>query len=406
MKRMDFRVLWKLSDDYAYMGMFLPPLDSPDARWERTSDSGDPPGYKPQWTSFRRLNDFAVYLHTNGFYLLNYFNTTEFGKSMKRVEVSPEEAQDSNLWQNASAYLAARMPHAPVVPRHGAWQGGWTVDPGDPDYMNYLLEQARRHLKMIPDAAGFCIDRADYLRDYNLGADDGVSWSGQKARSLIVSWNTFMDRLGPLVHSQDKVIFCNLLDPRLDLARHLDGVYHEFGYLPAVANGAALICVNKPLLIWTRNADVLNDDFFQRYLYLGAFPTAPYPLNNHCIQPSPERDQWYFDYGPLFSVLHGKRWVLAPHCVEVAKNAALANLFQVDGGWAAPLVFGGNHATADLTVRRFPGFPANVQCLALYPGEPEPIPIPIISHHNTVQIHAPLKRGCAMLKFIPEDLNR
>lgn len=400
MKRMDFRVLWKLSDDYAYMGMFLPPLVDPDARWERTSDSGDPPGYKPQWTSFRRLNDFAAYLRTNGFYLLNYFNTTEFGKGMKRIDVSPQQAQDSNLWQNASAYLAVRMPDAPVAPRHGAWQGGWAVDPGDPNYMEYLLEQAGRHLQMIPDSAGFCIDRADYLRNYNLGADDGVSWSGQKARSLVVSWRRFMDRLGPMVHQQDKVIFCNLLDPRLDLTRHLDGVYHEFGYEPTVANGAALLCVNKPLLVWTRNGDILSDDFFQRYLYLGAFPTAPYPLNNHCIQPSPERDQWYYDYGPLFGVLHGKRWILKTHCVEIANNDAKANLFQVDGGWAAPVVFGGKHSAADLFIRGVPDFSSKLRCEALYPGEIKPVAVPVVFRHGAAEVRVPLKRGCAMLKFI------
>ena len=121
---MAFRVLWKLSDDYAYMGMFLPPLTTADARWERTSDIGDPPGYKPQWTSFNRLNGFAKYLKENGFYLLNYFNTTEFGKDMTNVSLSSHEARNPDLWKNPSAYLKARMPDAAIKPVAAAWQGG------------------------------------------------------------------------------------------------------------------------------------------------------------------------------------------------------------------------------------------------------------------------------------------
>ena len=101
-----------------------------------------------------------------------------------------------------------------------------------------------------------------------------------------------MNRIGPLMHDGGKVIFANLMNPRIDLAKHLDGIYDEFGNQPTVLNGAAFLCLRKPLICWTRNNDVLCDEFFQRHLFLGAFPTAPYPTNNHCIQPSPERDRW------------------------------------------------------------------------------------------------------------------
>ena len=403
MKRMAFRVLWKLSDDYAYMGMFLPPLTNQDTRWERTSDAGDPLGYKPQWTSFRRLNDFAEYLRTNGCYLLSYFNTTEFGKDMKDVSVSQEEAGDPELWKNPSAYLKARMPKAPVEPRRGAWQHGWVVDPGDPAYQDYLVEQAQRHLDWIPDAAGICIDRADYLRDYNLGGDDGMSlYNGKKSRALVESWHGLMERLGPLMHHQDKVIFCNLMDPRLDLVRHIDGVYDEFGARPTVVNGAAFLCLDKPLLAWTANDDIStndqsNDEFFQRYLYLGAFLTAPYPVNNHCIQPAPERDKWYFDYGPLFDLLRGKRWVLIPHCLEVA-GGAKANLFQVDGGWVAPVVYGGTNTSAVLKINNVAGL-KDVSCTAYYPGTTNSISVPAKQSGGMVELTVPLQRGCAMVKI-------
>ena len=399
MRRMAFRTLWKLSDDYAYMGMFLPPLTNSDARWQRTSDSGDPPGYKPQWTSFRRLNDFARYLRTNGFYLLNYFNTTEFGKHMKEVAVSVARAGDPDLWKDASAYLAARMPHAPVQPRQGAWQGGWAVDPGDPDYMNYLIEQAERHLKFIPDAAGICIDRADYLHDYNHGGDDGISWDGQPSRALVISWRDLLERLGPLMHEHDKVIFCNLLDPRLEITPQIDGIYAEYGDRATVLNGVALLCLHKPLLVWTRNQDKLDDDFFQRNLYLGAFPTAPYPLNNHSIQPSPERDRWYLDYGPLFDCLRGKRWVLTPRCIEIMGNAAKANLFEVDDGWVAPVVFAGTNVSATVKIRGILGGNRDVIVDTLHPGSnvPERIQFTQKNGQNLIELRVPLQRGCALI---------
>jgi hypothetical protein len=400
LKRMAFRILWKLSDDYAYMGMFLPPLTNADARWERTSDAGDPPGYKPQWTSFRRLNDFAAYLRTNGFYLLSYFNTTEFGKAMTNVEVSSSETRDPDLWKNPSAYLKARMPDAAIQPPAVVWQGGWAVDPGDPLYMNYLLEQANRHLVMVPDSAGLCIDRADYLCNFNMNADDGVSWhDGRPARALAQSWRTLMERLGPLMHENDKVIFCNLMDPRLDLARQLDGIYDEFGNQPAVLNGAALLCLHKPLLAWTRNDDPLSDLFFQRHLYLGAFPTAPYPLNNHCIQPSPERDQWYLDYGPLFNLLRGKQWVLEPYCVAVAGGAAKANLFQVTDGWVAPIVFGGTNTMVTLKIRNVQGLKRNVACEILHPGSNAAAPAQASWRQHELTVRVPLQRGCAMVSL-------
>ena len=58
LKQMAFRINWKLSDDFPYMGMFLPPLKTPDDRWDRSGDEPCPPN-KPKWASFRRLNDYA-----------------------------------------------------------------------------------------------------------------------------------------------------------------------------------------------------------------------------------------------------------------------------------------------------------------------------------------------------------
>jgi hypothetical protein len=234
-----------------------------------------------------------------------------------------------------------------------------------------------------------------------MNADDGISWrQGKPARSLVQSWRGLMERLGPMMHEKGKVIFCNLMDARLDLTRQLDGVYDEFGDRPAVLNGAALLCLRKPLLAWTSNEDPLSDDFFQRHLYLGAFPTAPYPLNNHCIQPSPERDRWYFDYGPLFDLLRGKQWVLEPHCVEVASGAAKANLFKVSGGWVAPVMFGGTNTSVTLRIRHVPELRRNDACEIFYPGSSAWVTARTSGSGETLEIQVPLQRGCAMVKLL------
>lgn len=398
LKRMAFRIIWKVSDDYACMGMFLPPLKNPDDRWDRLPDAESGGDYKPQWTSFRRLNDFAAWMRGQDFHLLSYFNATEFGMDMHDVPVPAGKlAYSPNLWMRPSEYLKLHMPQAPVIPRMGAWQGGWVVDPGDPAYQAFLLEQAERHIRMIPDSSGICIDRADYLRLCNAGADDGQSWvAGKPVRSLVVSWRSLMDKLGPFMHGKDMVIFCNLMHPRLDLARHLDGIYAEFGAAPSVLNGISLLCLRKPAIAWTRNENQLSDDFFQRHLHLGVFPTAPYPSNNHCITPSPERDKWYVDYGPLLDAMRGKKWVLAPRCVEAATPGVKVNLFEVPGGWALPVTFGGKAQVADVQVCNLAGLGA-VKCSVLHPEEESPTPVAATFKDGTLALHVPLRRGCGMV---------
>ena len=69
-------------------------------------------------------------------------------------------------------------------------------------------------------------------------------------------------------------------------------------------------------MFWTVNDSELTDAYFQRCLYLGVFPTAPFPNNNHYLRPSALAHQIFLDYGSLMDALRGKKWVLTPHCVE------------------------------------------------------------------------------------------
>lgn len=427
-KRMAFGFNWKLSDDFPYMGMFLPPITSPEEQWQRSGAEPCPPGKGPR-TSARQMNDYARYMRTNGFSVLSYFNVTEFGKQVnpRLADLPPGKADDPELWKDSSAYLKAKLPKAWLRIAGGdATQWGATalpdgrkglmsncygaaiVDPGDPDYLAHLLEQAARHITWLPDTDGICIDRLDWLRFYNSTADDGVSWNdgqpfgvaqGGPARSLYRSFADLMAKMGPLLHQADKVVFANLMTMRLELGRELDGIYTEFGDNGNALNASALLGTRKPVVAWTYNGTLRSpnpDAFMQRHLHLGCFPTAPYPYNNHCITPEPAADQLYMDYGPLLNALRGKKWVLAPHAVTCP--TAKVNLFETPAGYALPVTFGGTNRTAEVVVRNVPGLAA-LHAVALHPGQPEPVAVDRTAANDRLTLRVPLARGCAMVVF-------
>ena len=411
-KKIAFRINWKLDDDMPYMGMFIPPVTNADEKWEREwTIEADTPS-KPHWTSARRMNNYALYLKTNGFYLLDYFNVYNFGGTEQT------QKPGAPLWENPRAFLAANFPRAPLS------SDGDVVDCGDPGYQKFLLEQADRDIRWIPDSAGICIDNTYYMLQNNTHADDGVSWvNGRAVRSLCVSWNNLLYKLGPIMHDAGKVIFASPLYARLDVYRHVDGFYDEYGYDGRGLNGSALMGLDKPVLAWTYNESLFRtdpDSFFQRHLLLGAYPTAPYPWNNHCIIPdmswdefyykySPlfERDtghlwmkpeQYYLAYGPLLDAMRGKKWVLSPHCVEVVSGTAKANLFQVPGGYAMPVCFGGKAEFADVIIRNVPGLDT-FKYSVIHPGVETATPPTILFKHKdgASRLRVPLLRGCAMV---------
>jgi hypothetical protein len=396
-KQMAFRINWKLSDDFPYMGMFIPPVTNANEQWERSCDEKAPPD-KPRWTSCRQLNDYARYLKTNGFYVLDYFNVTEFGKNMGGPPV--RKPGDPELWQNPRAFLNDELPDAVLIPGDATCYHASVVDCGDPAYQKFILEQAGRHIRWIPDSSGICIDRMDWLSRANEQADDGVSWfDGKPARSLCVSWQSLLAKLGPKMHQAKKVIFVNPIYARLDLLRQVDGIYTEMGNEGRPLNASALMGLDKPVLAWTYNETLHQpdpDSFFQRHLLLGVYPTAPYPWNNHCINPDPSADKFYLDYGPLLDAMRGKKWVLTPHCIKTTTPGVKVNLFAVPGGYVAPVTFGGSAEFAEVAVRNVPGLEA-IKCLALNPGDETAAPLEATFKDGALTLRVPLQRGCAMV---------
>jgi hypothetical protein len=418
--QMAFRSNWKCSEDFPYQGMFLP-IDDDHTQWTRWLREPPVEGKGPK-VSCGMMNDYGRWMHSQGFYVLNYFDVAEFGNYPVWPAPPRKAARDEDLWKDSNDFLYGRLRSALLMRKgHPIGEQTFVLDPGDPAYETFLLEQAQRHLRRLPDTDGLAIDRMDLIHTYNTGADDGVTWyDGKPARALCLSWQQLMSRLGPMMHRADKAIFVNNHTKRLDLLREVDGIYCEFGYLGTSLNTSALLCVRKPLLLWTDGPAALEPDpdaYFQRHLYLGGYPTAPYPGNNHCIKPGNARaEQFYLDYGPLLDAMRGKKWVLLPRVVEVTGEKARANLFATPGGYVVPIVFGGKEKSVELVLSGLPRLPGQngFRIELIHPGEEqwttlsEPSgyltndPLEAIAKGGTigqVRLRVPLARGCAMVKL-------
>ncbi len=411
MKRMAFRTNWKASFDFPYMGMFLPPVGEAEP-WRRFG-GGE--------TTVAAMRGYSRSMRQQGFHVLSYFNVTEFGARVKYPAPVRQALRDQDLWRDCNDYLYGRLadailrvpdrtqpgqlgfyPRTRVGGPYFTWEDAIVLDCAEPAYQQFLLDQARRHLREIPDASGICIDRMDWLRMYNEQRDDGMSWyEGRPARSLLNSWRGLMDRLGPLFHQARQVVFVNNHDKRIDLLREVDGIFDEFTYDGAPLNTTALLCVRKPALGWTSDAGNLKPDpelYFHKYLYLGVYPMAPFPGNDHSLHPSPEVDRYYLDYGPLLDTLRGKKWMLEPDCIETAGPGVKANLFQVPGGYVAPLTFGGKLDSTTVRIRNVPGLD-HARCEVLHPGNEAALAAASGFQDGVLSVKAPLRRGCAMLRI-------
>ena len=305
------------------------------------------------------------------------------------------------MWKDPRAFLTTQLPGAVLVGGNATCYAASAVDPGDPAFQKFILEQADRHIRLIPDSFGICIDRLDWLDRNNGKADDGVTWiNGKPVRSLFVSWNSLLARLGPRMHGANKVIFVNPIYARLDLLRQVDGIYTEYGQDGRSLNSSALLGLRKPVLAWTYNETLRQpdpDSFMQRHLHLGVYPTAPYPWNNHCITPEPAADKLYHDYGPLLDAFRGKKWVLAPHCVACGDPEVKVNLFQVPGGYVVPVTFG-KGPTARIALRNITGLD-RARCEAIQPGKPATVPLRGRYHDGLLELAVPLQRGCAAVRI-------
>jgi hypothetical protein len=395
--QMAFRVNWKASFDFPYMGMFIPPVASDAEEWV---------DFKKQKASIAKIRTHSQKMRRMGFFVLNYFNITECGAYYKFPPPPRKAIKDADLWKDPNDFLFYAMRNAILPGADGrpmdSWEGCVGMDPGETVYQEHLLEQARRHIQRIPESSGICIDRMDWNWHYNRHRDDGVTWFEDKpARAIVVSWHSMMSRLGPLMHDAGKVIYGNPHCSRIDLLRQFDGIYDEVGDAPFSVNLSGLMGVNKPVMQWTSVAENVRkepDAYFQRHLHLGAFLTAPLPGNDHSLRPDTEIERHYLDYGPLLDTLRGKRWLLLPHAVRVDGEKALANIFAVPGGYVVPVTFGGRASSADVILQGLPQLPGQkgFRAEAIQPGQLRPVALDVMEPDGALRVRVPLKRGCAM----------
>jgi hypothetical protein len=365
--------------------------------------------------SYRRANDECRFLKEKGFYEISYFNITEFGSQIGKPETVKKDLPERESWRDATTLLYRDFPNAifkspgsdaPV----GSWSDSVVVDAADPAFRAHLLKMVQREIDYFPDAAGICVDRMDWLVHINYNADDGIGWypGDRSGRLLLVSWNGFMPELGRIMHSNGKVIFGNpsRAAHRLNVVRELDGFYDEFGFEGFSLNGSSLLALYKPAIMWTPPDGEMKPDadaYFQRHLYMGAFPTAPRAGNDHAVLPSPRTEQTYLDYGPLLDPLRGKTWVLEPHCIEVENGLAKANLFAVPGGWVVPVVFGPKDGMVEILIRNVPGISETLEMEALLPAIGQPQPVSAIFDKGVLHLKVPIHRGCAVVRIRRKD---
>ena len=118
--RMAFRVNWKASFDFPYMGMFVPPVASDTEEWT---------DFKKQKTSIAKMRTSAQELRRMGFYLLNYFNVTEFGAHTKFPPPPRKAANDEDLWKDSNDFLHYVMGKAilpgPTARRSDRGKAAW-----------------------------------------------------------------------------------------------------------------------------------------------------------------------------------------------------------------------------------------------------------------------------------------
>ena len=410
MKKMAFTVNWQASFDFPYMGMYIPPVQR-NEKWRRFG--GD-------MITIAEMDNFAKKYRDKGFYVLNYFNVTEFGAKVIYPPTSSmiNKSDDNLLWKDCNEILYTKfgnailpMPEKSIknpkfknakvpIPFY-TWENGIAMDCGDSTYCEFLLDQARRHVAEIPNSFGICIDRFDWFRMFNERADDGISWfEGKPARSLVTSWKNLSPKLSLIMHGANKVIFGNNHSKRIDILQDIDGLFDEFTYSGSALNLTALLCINKPALGWTDVAETVRreggDSFFQKYLYMSVFPMCPFPNNDHSITQSPDVDQFYLDYGPLMKLMQGREWVLKPHVVSVKDQMAKVNIFKIKDGYSIPVVYG-KKDNIELNINDLDGLKDGFSCQAWHPGIEKPVTVEYKKEGKTITLNVPMKRGCAMV---------
>lgn len=393
-RKMGFSMNWSATFPWPYIGMSIPPVKSNDESWPSIGGTENS-GHVIVSTSMcaNVMNSYGTKMREQGFHQLEYFTVTEAGNFISPTPTERAAVEDADLWRSANDFIYHQIPNANLG--IASWLQCRVVDPGDPAWKTEIIRQITDICIRLPQCSGVVIDRMDWLSRFNSKGDDGVTWTGTPKRSLLHSWHQVMEQMISVTKAHNKVVFGNVQDyRRLDAMRHLDGVYNE-NRSGGIHNLIAIAGVRKPVVTW---GSPNNDAGFQEYLYLGIFPSLPFPKANHNTLPNAELESWFLDYGPMLNAIRGKRWVLLPHVLKVESGNALANIFEVDDGYVIPIVFGGVSLSARITLKNLPMGDLNA-LEAIYPGNNNWVRLMDVDSQGSFSFDVPLHRGCAMVRL-------
>lgn len=415
-QKMGYRLNWKASFDFPYMGLFIPPVKSDSEKWTKFNAGSDGNwNGKSEQTSVDQLNKYGEQMRSMGFYVLDYFNMTEIGYELRGIDApDAKNLSKDELWRNPKAFIQENLSDALLMtnwkgyPFLGGnplftWGDAVIVDPGTPGYQKFLIGQADQLIRHMKFSSGICIDRTDHTRAFNTRSDDGYTfWHDQPARSLVNSWKETLEKVSEKFHQAERVVYVNDHNHRIDMMKDIDGFYDEAGHLGTSLNNTAFLAIRKPFVAWTASSKTLGanpDNYFQTLLYMGVFPTAPVTGNDHTIVPDPTTDSYYLQYGPLLNLLRGKKWVLESHVLQVENNAAKANLFKVPEGLVMPVVFATTENPVKVKIARSAEIGNLVSASVLSPDSEKETPIKIISGKGYYELNVPAGKRGVMVKI-------
>ena len=367
---------WDAHFYWPYIGMFLPPIEPPNANWKSNTGPQEEPNCGAHFSHGATVNAAVIGKElaaaaANGIKTLQYFNLIEYGQNFDCAHIPASQVPPpANDWQNATVFLANHMRDAlwPGCPGTG-WQGGIDLDPASPSYHAFLVSQAQHFIDTLQNHFyGIAVDRLDHLKMWNnpcpAAFDDGLAWCGAPCYPLMNAWNRVMGALSDVIHTNasGRLITANYMIPgRVDALQHVDGVFSEdfYNHIAQLLNAGLSTTGKPPNIIWTYSADEVlsykptSDAYMAQHVLMKAFPFAPALGNDHSIQPVADQAcHWlYASCASIFRAVRGGCWWLAPEPVVTTPVLRYySNAFTRGGGCTAPGVNGGNGPVQEVLV--------------------------------------------------------
>lgn len=167
------------------------------------------------------------------------------------------------------------------------------------------------------------IDRSDWNQLVNLDGDDGYTLIGNRTGwSMKYSYLQILPRLRAALEKAQKpgaspyIMLDNTVGfGWLPFMKSFDGTYSE----GANFNSVGLLGLDSTSILWTSSRKeccstaAAADTYFQARLRMGVFPQAPFPENDHCIQPDPNSTADYLRCVILVLALPLHGHCLLPH---------------------------------------------------------------------------------------------